>query len=146
MPSIETLTDLQLAVMRVLWGRGESSVAEVQAGLGRELAYTTVATLLKRLEEASLVTRRQDGRQHLYQAAVSEQRVQRSMTRRLIDTLFGGRPGALVEHLVSAKQLAPGDLDELDALLEATDDAPPEPDEADLNDGLDPLRDEEPCR
>lgn len=114
------LSELQLDLMRVLW-RGEASVAEVAAALAgsRGLAHTTVATLLSRLAKRGLVEARRDGRQLLYRARVEESQVRRSMVGDLIQSLFKGDPRALLAHLVSEKDVAPGDLARVQALLAA---------------------------
>jgi predicted transcriptional regulator len=114
------LSDLQLAVMRVLWRRGEASAAEVQAGLApaRDLAITTVSTLLTRLEKRGVVTHRSEGRLFLYRATVSEPEVRRSMLGTLVDSLFSGDPAALVSHLLDARDVSPGDLDRMRAMID----------------------------
>ncbi len=114
------LSDLQLDLMRVLW-RGEASVADVAAELARTrgLAHTTVATLLTRLAKRGLVEARRDGRQLVYRALVSEPQVRRSMVGGLIQTLFGGDSQALLAHLVREEEVAPGDLQRVQALLDA---------------------------
>jgi len=87
------LSDLQIAVMRVLWRQGETSVTDVAAVLAEErgLKYTTVATLLTRLEKRGVVGQRRDGRQLVYRALASEPQVRRSMVADLLGSLFGGR-------------------------------------------------------
>ena len=107
------LSELQIAVMRVLWERGEASVADIAAVLADErgLKYTTVATLLTRLEKRNVVAQRREGRQLIYRAQVSEPHVRRSMVADLIGSLFGGDPRALVAHLVDESEIAPGDLE-----------------------------------
>ena len=107
------LSDLQIAVMRVLWRQGETSVTDVAAVLADErgLKYTTVATLLTRLEKRGVVRQRRDGRQLAYRALVSEPQVRRSMVADLLGSLFGGDARALVAHLVNESEIAPGDLD-----------------------------------
>ena len=107
------LSDLQIALMRVLWERGETSVSDVAATLAEErgLKYTTVATLLVRLEKRGVVKKRREGRQLVYRALVSEPQVRRSMVADLIGSLFGGDARELVAHLVSESDIAPGDLD-----------------------------------
>lgn len=114
------LSELQLDVMRVLW-RGEASVADVAAALAdsRGLAHTTVATVLTRLAKRGVVDARRDGRQLVYRATVSEPQVRRSMVGDLIQSLFKGDPRALLAHLVSEKDVAPGDLAKVQALLAA---------------------------
>ncbi len=112
------LSDLQLDLMRVLWRGGELSVAEATEALAaRALAHTTVATLLTRLEKRGVVELRRDGRQLLYRAAVSEAQVRRSMVSSLIAQVFRGDPKALLAHLLSEREVAPGDLERVRALL-----------------------------
>lgn len=115
------LSDLQLAVMRVLWSRGEATTADVVADLASErgLAHTTVATLLTRLEKRGVVGQRRDGRSWIYHARASEAEVQRSMVADLVASLFGGDSTALVAHLVSADEVSAGDLAAIRARLRA---------------------------
>jgi predicted transcriptional regulator len=113
------LSDLQIDVVRELWSRGEASTAEVAEALAvrRGLAHTTVATLLSRLEKRGVVAQRRDGRNLLYRARVSEDEVRRSMVAELVSTLFRGDSAALVAHLVTESELAPGDVARARALL-----------------------------
>jgi BlaI family penicillinase repressor len=117
-PDDIALSELQLDVMRVLW-RGEASVADVAAALvtSRGLAHTTIATVLTRLGKRSLVDARRDGRQLVYRALVDESQVRRSMVGDLIQNLFRGDPKALLAHLVNESDVAPGDLERVQALL-----------------------------
>lgn len=118
------LGELQLDVLRVLWRNGECSTADIVGALApeRPLAHTTVATVLTRLARRGLVQPRRDGRQLLYRAAASEQAVRRGMVSGLVRRLFGGDAGALVAHLVSEREVAPGDLARVRALLGDEDD------------------------
>jgi len=113
------LTDLQLALVRVLWTRGEATVAEVVEALRpeRELAPTTVATLLSRLEKRRVVAHTTRARQYVYRARVSESAVRASMVAGLTDTLFGGDVAALMTHLLDAGSVRPGDLDRVRTLI-----------------------------
>ncbi|HUL75790.1 MAG TPA: BlaI/MecI/CopY family transcriptional regulator [Vicinamibacteria bacterium] len=110
-----TLGDLQHAIMAVLWERGEATTADVHAALREErgLAPTTIATMLRKMEGKGVVAHRAEGRQFVYRPTVSEDLVRRSMVGELIERLFGGDPKALVAHLVSAHEIAPGELSEL---------------------------------
>ena len=122
------LSDLQLDLMRVLWRSGELSVAEVTEALAdRDLAHTTVATLLTRLEKRGVVEARRDGRVLAYRASVSEAQVRRNMVSSLIAQVFRGDPRALLAHLVSEREVAPGDLEQVRALLQRDDDGTPSP-------------------
>lgn len=117
------LSDLQLDLMRVLWRSGELSVAEVTEALAdRDLAHTTVATLLTRLEKRGVVESRRDGRVLAYRASVSEAQVRRNMVSSLIAQVFRGDPKALLAHLLSEREVAPGDLEQVRGLLKRDDD------------------------
>lgn len=113
------LTDLQLDLMRVLWRRGEATASEVRDEIrDRELAPTTVATLLTRLEKQAVVTRRRRGRQFVYRPRVSEGEIRESMVADLVGALFDGDPAALVGHLVSEAELQEVDLEKLRAMID----------------------------
>lgn len=126
-PTDLQLSELQLALMRVLWARGEATTAEVHESLGpeRSLAYTTVATLLRRLEARGMVSHRREGRQFVYAAAVSESAVRQSMVCGLLDSLFSGDRAALVSHLLGQDGVSSADLDAIrDALADPSDEEP----------------------
>lgn len=108
------LGDLQHAIMAVFWERGEATVAEVHEALhDRGLAFTTIATMLRKMERKGVVSHRAEGRQFVYRATVTEKQVRRSMVGELIGRLFDGDPGALVAHLVTEHEV---DVSELDTL------------------------------
>ena len=96
-----SLTDLQLAIMRILWERSEATVLEVQERLrpDRDLAQTTIATLLTRLEKRGVIAHRLERRQFIYRPLVSEQGVRGSLVSELTTLLFDGRPSALMCQL-----------------------------------------------
>jgi predicted transcriptional regulator len=116
------LTELQLAIMQVLWTRGEATVSEVQHGLDRGLAQSTVATLLSRLERKGLVVHRAEGRQYVYRAAVPEADVRQSVVKEftaLAGDLFDGDVAALVSHLITARDVDRTDLARIRAMIAA---------------------------
>ncbi len=115
------LTDLQLAIVRVLWDRGECTVAVTQAALlpERPLAQTTVATILTRLEKRNVVAHRPNGRQFVYRALVTEGDVRLSMVRELTDMLFGGSSAALINHVLLDRGVTDQDLGELRRIVAA---------------------------
>lgn len=117
------ITDLQLDILRVLWGRGEATVADVHGALParRQLAASTVATLLTRLEKRGLIDHRTAGRRHVYRAKVSEQEVRTEILDTITDEVFGGDVAALVSHLIDARGVAAGDLERVRDLLDAMD-------------------------
>lgn len=95
------LTELQLAVLRVLWTAEEATAAEVRAALPgpRRLAPTTVATLLSRLERRGLVEHRTEGRQYVFRARVEEPEARRAAVDGVVRRFFGGDPAALARYL-----------------------------------------------
>lgn len=112
------LGDLQLSIMQVLWNRGPSSIADVQASLGgTRLAYTTIATMLHKMEERGLVRHKEDGRRFIFEPAVSNQEVVDGAATHLIDRLFEGSLTKAVNHLLQVRDVDPTELDALDALI-----------------------------
>ena len=113
------LGDLQLRIMRVLWDSGATTVSEVQQRLGRQrLAYTTVATMLRKMEERGLVDHLEEGRKFLYRAVVSMDEVTRSMTGDLVDRLFDGSLAEAVSHLLESREISREELDRLEQLIQ----------------------------
>jgi predicted transcriptional regulator len=114
-----TLGDLQHAIMKVLWQRAEATVAEVHDALyeERSLAPTTIATMLRKMEDKGVVAHRVDGRQFVYRPTVSEPEVRTSMVSELVDRLFSGDAAALVSHLVADRAIDSDELERLRALL-----------------------------
>lgn len=113
------LADLQLAIMHVLWDRGEATVGDVQKGLqpDRTLAYTTVGTMLARLERDGQVTHRTDGRVHVYRAIVPREKVSRSMVSDLAHRLCPGDITQLVCHLLDECDVSRDELSALKSLI-----------------------------
>ncbi len=113
------LGDLQLAIMRVLWQRGEASVNDVHQALFEErgLATTTIATMLVKMEKKGVVTHRTEGRRYIYQATASEEEVRQTMVSEITERLFDGSPAALVSYLIEAHDVDAEDLEELESLL-----------------------------
>lgn len=120
MSDIHQLTELQIAILRVLWERGQATVADICEALRPErgLALTTVATLLSRLEKRGVVAHETRARQYVYHPLVTEADVRHSMVRELTEQLFDGNVAALVSHLLSEREISPGDLDRVRAMLE----------------------------
>ena len=117
--NIHRLGELQLRIMKVLWSKGDAAVADVHAAVAGErgLAYTTVATMLRRLEERGLVKHRVEGRSFLYRAAVAEAEVSRSMADHLLDRLFKGSMADMVRHLLSTRGVSRKELAAMERLI-----------------------------
>jgi BlaI family transcriptional regulator, penicillinase repressor len=100
MSETHQLTELQIAILRVLWDRGRATVAEIQEALRAErgLALTTVATLLSRLEKRGVV--------------------RHSMVHELTERLFDGDVAEMMSHLLTGREISPGDLERIKAMLD----------------------------
>ena len=117
----KSLTDLQLAVMKVLWDRGESAPSDVQAAMsesGKTLAPTTVATLLQRLKQSGWAKSRKNGRQLLYRAKLEERDAANGALYHVLRSFFGGKVSALTAQLLGSEQLDAEELAQLRALID----------------------------
>ncbi|HEX7118860.1 MAG TPA: BlaI/MecI/CopY family transcriptional regulator [Longimicrobiales bacterium] len=111
-------TDRELDVMAVLWDLGTGTVAEVQERLPDRLAYTTVLTVLRTLEEKGYVGHEAEGRAYRYRPLVERERAGKSALRRVVRKLFRGSPELLVTQLVSDRSLTEEELRRLRRLLD----------------------------
>jgi predicted transcriptional regulator len=116
----EQLTPLELEIMHVLWETGPANVQSVQQHLERELAYTTVQTMLNILHRKGKVKRTLKDRAYFYKPAVSRSQVVGQHMSDIVDRLFGGSAESLVMSLVETKHLTPRKLARLQKLLEET--------------------------
>ena len=110
-------TDRELDVMSVLWNAQSATVAEVRERLADDLAYTTVLTILRTLEQKGYVSHTEDGRAHRYKPLVKREVAGRTALRRLVDKVFDGSPELLLTQLVSDKNLSDEELRRLRKLL-----------------------------
>jgi predicted transcriptional regulator len=116
-------TDAELAILRVLWAKGPSTVrqiAEVMADGGRETGYTTVLKLLQIMTEKGLVVRDESARTHIYAPASTQDQTQRQMVTDLLDRVFDGSAAQLVMQALAAKKATPEELAEIRRLLNKT--------------------------
>jgi predicted transcriptional regulator len=113
-------TDAELAILRVLWERGPSTVREVHDDISRshDTGYTTVLKMLQIMTDKGLVVRDESQRAHVYATRESEQRTQRQLVGDLIDRAFGGSPAKLVMQALSATRASAEDLTQIRAMLE----------------------------
>ena len=113
------LAELQLAIMQVLWDQGEATVAAVRKALEdvRPLAYTTVSTMLTKMERNGQVAHRTEGRVHVYRPALQRERVSRSMVSDLAGRLFHGDVTQMVSHLLDGCDISREELTRLKALI-----------------------------
>jgi BlaI family penicillinase repressor len=113
-------TDAELAILRVLWERGPSTVRQVHDVLSRDrpAAYTTALKLLQIMTEKGLVRRDNTDRTHIYHARLSQEQTQRQLIRDLLDRAFGGSASKLVMQALAARRASPEELGEIRKLIE----------------------------
>jgi predicted transcriptional regulator len=118
-PLQKELTAVELEMMNVIWRIGPCSVAQVQEQLRpqRELAYTSVSTIVRILEQKGYVTSEKEGRGHLYAASVSKESYQALSLKRIVRNVFDGAPSLLVQRLLASEALAPEELAQIRNLL-----------------------------
>jgi BlaI family penicillinase repressor len=117
---------VELEVLKALWEVGPAPVRVVMNQLhraGRQPAYTTVQTVLTRLEQKGFVTSDKSGLAYVYRARISRERISRSRLRALLDQLYDGAAGPLVLQLVKSERLTPDEIDQLHKLIERLDSA-----------------------
>lgn len=114
-------TDAELAILRVLWARGPSTVRQVHEALAddRETGYTTSLKLMQIMAEKGLVTRDESSRTHIYEAAASEQLTQGQLVADLVQRAFGGSAAALVMRALSTHKPSADEMREIQRLIAA---------------------------
>ena len=117
--SDDRLTPLELEIMQVLWATGPANVQTVQGQLkNRELAYTTVQTMLNVLHKKGKVKRELNDRAYTYHAVFSRQKAIRQAVGEVIERFFDGSADRLVLNLVKTRQLTPNALARINELIE----------------------------
>jgi len=112
-----SFTDRELDVMSVLWDIGPATVADVRERIADDLAYTTVLTVLRTLEQKGYVGHTEDGRAHRYKPLVKREVAGRTALRRLVEKVFDGSHELLLTQLVSDENLSDEELRRLRKLL-----------------------------
>ena len=119
-PKLPKPTDAELAILRVLWDRGPSTVRQVMDELNklRPTGYTTVLKFLQIMTEKGLVTRDETNRTHVYQPRLSQQRTQRQVVRDVLNKAFSGSAAELVGQTLAAGKASAEELREIRKLLD----------------------------
>jgi predicted transcriptional regulator len=115
-------TDAELAILRVIWSLGPSTVREIHEEMLKaqpRVGYTTVLKLLQIMTEKGLVERDESQRAHVYSGRASAESTQRMLVRDLADRAFGGSATQLVMQALSGKKASPKELAEIRELLDA---------------------------
>jgi len=117
--SISKPTANELAILRVLWHKGECTVREVHDELGKEAGYTGTLKLMQIMLEKGLIKRNESNRSHVYKAAMPKQKMQNEMVSKIIDTLFHGSATELVMHALGSSKTSQKELDEIGVYLKS---------------------------
>jgi BlaI family penicillinase repressor len=112
------LTPRELDVMGALWAAGEATVADVRDALADDLAYTTVLTVLRGLEQKGYVEHHKDGRAFRYRPVVPAEAAGTRLVRRLLDRVYQGSPLRLMTHLVTDVDLTEEEVRRMRTLLD----------------------------
>lgn len=110
-------TNRELDLMAVLWNLGSASVSEVQERLDDELAYTTVLTTLRNMEEKGYVSHTEEGRAYRYHPRIPREEAGKSAIRRLVGKIFGGSRELLLTHLLSRSAFSEEELKRLQEMV-----------------------------
>lgn len=122
-PKSKYPTEQELELMKVLWREGELSVREVREHLaeaGKDLAHTTLVTMLNLMTEKKFVSRKPKGNSYLFRPRISQEKVSGGMANDLVTRVFGGSPSALMLSLLNHETLSTEERDRLLALIEKT--------------------------
>lgn len=117
-----TLTEAELRLMKLLWVRGESAVSDLVAAMpeSEALAYTSVLTTVRILEQKGYVRHRQEGRAFLYSPCVQEQEASRSEIRHMMQRFFGNSRERLLLSLLGDEEISSAELQRLKEAIQAT--------------------------
>jgi len=110
-------TEAELAILRVLWARGPSTVRDVAEAMDRGGAYTTILKLMQIMTEKGLIVRDDASRAHVFEAAYSEDHTQQQLVKDLLDRLFDGSAAKLVMQALATRRASPEELREIRRVL-----------------------------
>ena len=122
--SLTQLGETEMEVLHHVWDLGEATVADVRERIleEREVAYTTIMTVMKKLADKGYLQYHKDGRTYVYAPAQEPNKVQHSLLRRLMESVFEGSPMALVQTLVQHEDLSDEERDEIRQIIDAMED------------------------
>lgn len=117
-----TLTEAELRIMKILWLRGESVVSDMVAAMpdGETLAYNSVLTTVRILEQKGYVDHRQEGRAFVYRPCVAEHEASRSEVRHVLSRFFGNSRERLLLSLLGDEEISPEELQRLKDAIQGT--------------------------
>jgi len=118
--SLTPLGESEMEILHHVWGMGEATVAEVQEKIleSRKVAYTTVMTIMKNLNDKGFLKYRKQGVTYVYSAAIEPENVQFNLISNLIHKVFKGSPSALVQTLVKGENLTDDEIQSIRKLID----------------------------
>ena len=118
-PRKSTLTDQELEIMKIVWQREQASVRDVYEALleHRKIAYTSVMTMMKILEQKEYLKKTQEDRAYIYRPARPQKQVIKGMVREFVNRVFNGSAEPLLVHLVEDRHLSKSDLEEISRMI-----------------------------
>ncbi len=113
-------TESELEILQILWKKGAATVRQVndELSLHKEVGYTTTLKLMQIMHEKNLVSRTEEGRYHIYRAAIEEENTQKLLLDRFIDTAFRGSASRMVMQALGNQSVSKDELDEIKAWIE----------------------------
>ena len=120
MGTLQELTEVELEFMKILWGLGAGTVRDVMGGLpqDRDLAYTSVSTVLRILEKKGILKTKKTGKTHVYIPTLSKDHYEKHTVKTLVSELFDGSSLGIVKCLVETQGIHPDEIKQLKALIE----------------------------
>jgi BlaI family transcriptional regulator, penicillinase repressor len=118
-PKSPTLTEQELEIMKIVWAREVASVRDVYEALleRRKIAYTTVMTMMKILEQKKYLLKTQEDRAYIYRPAKPKNQVIKGMVREFVNRVFNGSAEPLLVHLIEDRRLSEKDLEEIAEMI-----------------------------
>jgi len=112
-------TELELEILKVVWQTEPTTVRQVRDTLAnvRDLAYTTVMTMMSIMADKGYLTRKKDGRSYVYEAVYREQKASRNMLQDIVDRVFGGSTTAVMQHLLETSEIDDDELKQIRSLI-----------------------------
>lgn len=113
------LTEVELEMMNIIWNIHPCSVAQIMEELakGRDLAYTSVSTIVRILEQKKFLKSQKEGRGHLYSPLVKKEDYQNTSIHHIVHSVFDGAPASLVRQLLESDSLSRKELEDIRAIL-----------------------------
>jgi BlaI family transcriptional regulator, penicillinase repressor len=113
-------TESEMEILQVIWGKTQASVREVHEALlpHKDIGYTTTLKLMQIMHDKGLLTRDDSFRTHIYKPALSQEKAQKHLLNRMINTLFSGSPADLVLQVLGNHKTSGAELDKIEALLQ----------------------------